>query len=228
MRRLLLSPHADDAVWSCGGVIGRWTSLGEELTILTVFDGDGPHSCPDTAGSPAERRREDTEALAHWPVTTLSLGLPEALLRYDEQGHPRYGGHLALRRAPHQLDLGLVELIAERVRPLLDSCDELLMPLAERTHIDHRIVRLAGESVVRSDATRSCEVRYYAEFPYAPIPPTGFREHWDPAEFGPWLQASLAYRSQVEKMFGSTLAFTRALRRHAHPLHGCHWRSWSA
>ncbi|WP_405554639.1 PIG-L family deacetylase [Streptomyces canus] len=228
MRRLLLSPHADDAVWSCGGVIGRWAGHGQELTVLTVFDGDGPHACPSTAGSPAERRREDAEALAHWPVIALSLGLPEALLRYDERGCPRYMGHLALRRGPHPLDAGLVELVAGRVRPLLHACDELLVPLAERTHVDHRIVRLAGESAVRSIAPESCEVRYYAEFPYNAPPPAGPRERWESAEFGPWLRASLVYRSQVDKMFGGAPAFARALRRHACSGHGCRWRSWSA
>ncbi len=45
---LFLSPHPDDAVLSCGGLIHQLTQKGEPVTILTVMAGDPPDPLPDT------------------------------------------------------------------------------------------------------------------------------------------------------------------------------------
>jgi hypothetical protein len=49
MAHLFLSPHMDDAVLSCGGLIYQLTQAGEAVTVISVMAGDVP---PDVAISP--------------------------------------------------------------------------------------------------------------------------------------------------------------------------------
>jgi LmbE family N-acetylglucosaminyl deacetylase len=226
VRRLLLSPHPDDAVWSCGGVLGDWTGQGDRTTVVTVFDGDPP---PDNAGpaatEPAVRRREDSAALAYWPVSRLGLGLPDAVFRRDPAGRPLYAGPLAMRRGVHPADEPLAARVTANLRPLLDDCDEVLLPLAAPSHVDHTIVREAAERALGSLARR--RVRYYAEFPYSARAPAGLTAHRQPADFRAWLRVALVYRSQVTAIFGSPHRLARALFRHAHDGDTPVWRSWT-
>ena len=38
--RVYLSPHLDDAVFSCGGVIYQQTSMGDEVLVVTICAGE--------------------------------------------------------------------------------------------------------------------------------------------------------------------------------------------
>lgn len=200
-RRLVVSPHPDDAVWSCGGMFGAWTAGADTLVVVTVFDG-GPAA--------AVRRLEDTAALAGWPVRPISLGFPEAAHRGN-----RYPGPLSRRRAVlHPDDAETVSIVAAELAPRLREADVLLLPLAERTHVDHVIARSAAE---RAAAGTEVDIAYYAEFPYAPpLPgePDGVQVTAHRADFSSWLSGSLVYQSQVMEMFGGPLRFGRALARH--------------
>ncbi|MER7481291.1 PIG-L family deacetylase [Streptomyces sp. NPDC126510] len=226
MRRLVLAPHPDDAVWSCGGMLRQWCREGD-LTVVTVFDGDGPDVHRPGSG-PAVRRAEDAAALARWPLRVLGLGLPEATLRYDGAGRALYAGPLALRRAPHPADAELTTRLAELLRPLIAYQDELLLPLAVRTHADHLLVREAAElALAPGPGAVRPRVRYYREFPYAPPPPAGgYREHAEPADFTDWLRGSLVYESQVRGMFGDAPPFARALARRTGAPRRCVWTYW--
>ncbi|MEU8588298.1 PIG-L family deacetylase [Streptomyces sp. NPDC048664] len=199
MRRVVVSPHPDDAVWSCGGMFGTWTTGGDTLVVVTVFD-DGPQA--------AVRRAEDAAALAAWPLSAVGLGFPEAVHRGS-----LYPGPLARRRAVHPDDAGTAEAVADALAPRLRDADLLLLPLAERTHVDHALARSAAERAAAGGAAR---IAYYAEFPYGPpraaLPRLAVTEHR--ADFSAWLRGSLAYRSQVNGMFGGPLGFTRTLARH--------------
>ena len=42
MHHLFLSPHYDDAVYSCGGTLASLTTAGENVTVLTVCAGSPP------------------------------------------------------------------------------------------------------------------------------------------------------------------------------------------
>ncbi|WP_030241120.1 PIG-L family deacetylase [Streptomyces sp. NRRL S-350] len=202
MRRVVVSPHPDDAVWSCGGMFDAWTAGGDALTVVTVFDG-GPAA--------AVRRAEDAAALAAWPVRSVGLGFPDAAHRGN-----RYPGPLSRRRGVHPDDAGTVAAVAAALAPFLPDADVLLLPLAERTHVDHVIARTAAERAAA--AGTAADVVYYAEFPYAPPPAAGggdLEVTAHRADFSAWLRGSLVYRSQVTELFGGPLRFGRALARHA-------------
>ncbi len=202
MRRIVISPHPDDAVWSCGGILRAWAERGDDVVVCTLFDAD------------ESRRREDVSALGALSVEVRGLRLPEAA----DRGF--YPGPLSRRRGIHADDLRTVDIVARALLPRLRGADAVLLPRADRTHVDHLIARLAGEAAAFTSRTPTS---YYPEFPYpAPADPSATHH---PVDFGPWLRASLAYRSQVDTMFGGSLRFARALSRYAHRADGtCVWR----
>jgi LmbE family N-acetylglucosaminyl deacetylase len=198
--RVVVSPHPDDAVWSCGGMLDAWTSGRHVLTVVTVFDG-GP--------AVLERRAEDVAALGAWPIRRVGLGFPEAAHREN-----RYPGPLSRRRTVHPDDRATTDQVAAALVPQLRAADLVLLPLAGRTHVDHTIARSAAErGLVGSPA----QIAYYPEFPYRSQQLGEHRmvvtEHR--ADFAAWLRAALVYRSQVTEMFGGPLRFGRALAEHA-------------
>ena len=100
--RFLLSPHLDDAVLSCGGLIARWINRGYDVTVLTIFAGDPPpgplspfaqelHSRWDQAdGAVASRRAEDRIACGRLGASVAHLAFPDALYRRSAAGDPLY------------------------------------------------------------------------------------------------------------------------------------------
>src|SRR6478672_3248928 len=82
MTHVFVAPHPDDVALSCGGLIASLRELGQTVTILTVFSGDGS-SDPMTPyqrealgfGSkamwPATEAFNRSDILADWPTATL-------------------------------------------------------------------------------------------------------------------------------------------------------------
>lgn len=225
MRRLLISPHPDDIVWSCGGVLGRWAAR-DDVTVVTVFDGDAAGGAPARGATPAQRRLEDARALATWPLRAMSMGLAEASHR---GGGLYYPGPMSRRRSPHPDDRAVLATVANAVAALVGEADAVLVPLGVRSHVDHTIVRAAVEAAISRVEPRP-SVSYYLEFPYrhAPTAADGLAGREHPADFAAWLQSALLYESQVNAMFGGAAAFTRALTDHAQSASdGCVWRDWT-
>ena len=50
MTHVFVAPHPDDVALSCGGLIASLRELGQNVTIITVFSGNGaaggPHAVP--------------------------------------------------------------------------------------------------------------------------------------------------------------------------------------
>ena len=96
-RLVVLSPHLDDAVLSCGAILARAAEQGVHTTIATIFNGspDGPLSrsarhfhalCGHGDDAMAHRETEDDLAVEHLGVKSIRLGVPEALYRRDASG----------------------------------------------------------------------------------------------------------------------------------------------
>lgn len=217
--RVIVSPHPDDAVWSCGGVPAEWCAPGQRLVVVTVFS--AARSAP---GRAALRRHEDAASLAGRPVELLDLGLTDAAERTGADGRPRYRGPLALRRRPHPEDEPLVAEVARMLAPVVARAGHVLAPLADGTHVDHEITRRAVQRLRPSSG-----VSYYQEFPYAAPgggAAHGLRPVTRPADFDRWLSAALVHASQVRALFGGPSRFARALHRYAHAGGRCGWREW--
>ncbi len=165
---IYLSPHLDDAVFSCGGTIALQRARGERVLVVTVCAGVPSESAPpppllaeglDALGITAaelvrHRLAEDRAAMAVLGVSYEWKEELDAIFRM-----PGHYGTLA----------GLLGPIADG-DPLVPACRELARrvapgamlyaPLGVGEHVDHRIVCDAALSAGRP-------VLLYEDFPYA-------------------------------------------------------------
>jgi LmbE family N-acetylglucosaminyl deacetylase len=142
MRRMVVSPHLDDAVLSCFAAL-------EGATVLTVFT-DGPADDSVTnwdAGCGARssrelmalRREEDRRALAACGADVQHLGYQESA----------YG------------DTPQSEIVATLAAELTGA-GEVWMPAAVAAHLDHANVRAATAAALPPGTS----VWLYADYPY--------------------------------------------------------------
>jgi LmbE family N-acetylglucosaminyl deacetylase len=150
-RRLVFSPHADDAVLSCYG------ALGKDTDVVTVL-----------AGVP-----EDADLLTDWDRRLgagTSRGL--ALRRLDEDVRSFAGTGVRLEQwswldgqyRPGELPQGLLPAMRARIR----DASEVWLPAGLLSHADHILVRDTGLAACAELAREGVrpEVVLYAEYPY--------------------------------------------------------------
>jgi LmbE family N-acetylglucosaminyl deacetylase len=149
MATVILSPHFDDAVLSCWGVL----EAGGDVTVVNVFTASPPCGRPsawwdrltgarDSIARMAERRAEDESALALAGCEALSLGLLDDQYRTAEIG---------------------VGAVLDRLRAVLAPGSTLYAPAAMDEHRDHVLVRDAALSL----AGEGWPLVLYADLPHA-------------------------------------------------------------
>jgi LmbE family N-acetylglucosaminyl deacetylase len=230
---LVISPHLDDAVLSCGGRLAATTAGGGTARVVTVFAGDEPAApvhplaarlreiwqLPEGAVV-AARRAEDEAACALVGAGTEHWEFAEALYRSSADGAALYPTIPALYGEPAPDDDDLRRELAARIAAL-PPARRILAPLAVGGHVDHRLVRGAAEAAGRDPA-------FYEEFPYsewkwfAVDRALGRRRDWAPEAIAldaglleRKREAILAYRSQIPALFRTGGRLGKQLRRHA-------------
>lgn len=169
---VFLSPHLDDAVLSCGGMIVQLAQAGHVVQVVTVFSGDPPPGALTPFAQSlhqrwqadyADRRREDRESLSMIGAGAIQWPYPEAIYRHDrETGAALYDSESSIFGEVHPADAPTLASIVDRLRAV-DSSAQVMAPLAAGHHVDHQIVRAAAESAAR-------EVAYYEDYPYVESP----------------------------------------------------------
>ncbi|WP_435057895.1 PIG-L deacetylase family protein [Streptomyces sp. bgisy060] len=186
---LVLSPHLDDAVLSCGALLG-WVGRRAPVTVATLFTeaAPPPHTLSarqylkqtragDAEELFAERREEDRQVLERLGVDRHHVGLVDGLFRQLPRArpgtdrlarllpelthvYPTYRLHLSRGRISAH-DAETLRTVGETVEALLParSGGLVLAPLGVGGHADHVLVRAAAE---RSGH----RVVYYSDFPY--------------------------------------------------------------
>jgi LmbE family N-acetylglucosaminyl deacetylase len=184
---LVLSPHLDDAVLSCGALLiaqaGKW-----DLTVATVFtEGGSPPftyatrsalratGIADSLSYYGERRAEDVAVLAEVAADVVHMGFADAPFRRrqrhivsDSLGkvvpelahcYPTFRWDIARGRIT-RADRPTVAEVRRRVGALVAQLrpDVVLAPIAVGRHVDHVIVR-------QSPGTAA--TIYYEDFPYS-------------------------------------------------------------
>ncbi len=171
MRWIYLSPHFDDAVLSCGGLIWEQTHSGIAVEIWTVCAGNpppGPTSNYATGmqqvwntGTAQEtvdlRRLEDRNAGRRVGALVKHLPFPDGIYRRSETGTLFYPD--SIFSMPHPRDAQLADAISQQLAERLTQYDTLVCPLALGGHVDHQITRMAAEKLKRP-------LWYYADIPY--------------------------------------------------------------
>ncbi len=229
MRWIYISPHFDDAVISCGGLIYEQSRQGIPVEIWTICAGDappGPLSAMAQAihdewgtGTPEEtvalRREEDAAAAAIVGAEICHFEIPDCIYRRSPEGNLLYVDDLFLPLDP--LDVDLTAEIAAALAEEIFPDDVIVCPLTIGGHVDHLLTRAAVELLQRP-------VRYYADMPYLLKHP----ESLEPAVRGladtsypvsekglaAWLDGIAAYKSQIGVLFETEEKMRESLRAH--------------
>jgi len=186
MHWIYFSPHFDDVVLSCGGLVWEQTRRGETAEIWTLCAGQ-PSSTSLTpfarelhtrwqtgADAVGQRAEEDHQAAARLGASIRHLSVPDCIYRYQPgpqpgQLVPVITGEADLQNPHLPLEEPLLaDLVAEFHRSIPakgagteETC--LVSPLAVGSHLDHRLARAAVERYARESGL---PIFYYADFPY--------------------------------------------------------------
>ncbi len=224
-RALALSPHLDDAAFSCGGTLARLVRMGWEVTVATVFTRSVPSptgfalACQLDKGLAAEvdymalRRDEDATACA-------ALGVRPLWLDFAEAPHRGYADAPALFAAPRADDDTLAPLCGALDDLVHAAPDLILAPQAIGGHVDHVLVALALRLVLPAEAP---PVLWWTDFPYAMRPGThpaqpfaeemaALPEKSVTGDAAARLAACSAYVTQLGFQFGGSAGLAEALR----------------
>jgi len=244
---LFVSPHLDDVALSCGGYVRYLTRAGELVIVLTVFAADLPAGTAlswlarrnQTAwrlgDAPfAARRDEDAAAMQLLGAQFRHLNFLDAIYRRDFAGRYLYMGRsvgVSVHPDDRQNCEPRVRHEVEQVLQTYKSQDvHLYVPLGAGGHVDHLLVRHAGEL-----AHESGVIAYYEDFPYADQPDAlqsqlhrnGNGATWQaslvaltPDEIDARVGAVACYVSQVPGLFPSPLERAQEIVRTRAPLIG--------
>jgi LmbE family N-acetylglucosaminyl deacetylase len=217
VRYIYLSPHLDDAVLSCGGIILNQRKAGIPVEIWNWMCGTPPEDLPlsDLARSVhagweldsvkevyATRLAEDRLAAARVDAQTRNFDLLDCIYRQADDGSFLYPDEIFV--PPHVGDSKLVTEIAALLNGNLRPGDRLVVPLGIGKHPDHVIVRQAAEQTGHP-------LRYCADIPYTIWYPDQFAaqtaglsaEHFSLSaeELAGWQAGIAAYASQMCPLF---------------------------
>jgi len=198
-RAVVVSPHLDDAVFSCGGMMAQLADDGPVL-VLNVFTQYLSALKIHGAVLGEERHQEEVDAADFLKFESRSLGELDAPFRRDAY---RQLGNLF--RPPVAEDLQWLPTLREKMFAVLAELDfdQIYVPLGVGWHVDHVLTHLVFEPW----AARA-KLLYYEDAPYCCIPhatryrlneiATYPREAHDqslaPAnETGAWWQTSRSY-----------------------------------
>ncbi len=216
MRWIYLSPHFDDAVLSCGGLIWEQARAGLAVEIWTIFAGDpppGPLSDFATVNhklwgvttgeeTVSMRKAEDEVAAGIVGADLVHFEIPDCIYRRSSQGEYLYTE--TVMTSPRAAEKGLPRRIATALKSELRQDDILVCPLSLGGHVDHILARRAAESF-------HMPLHYYGDVPYLlnnpetlPSAVTTLESDLfsvSPEGLNVWLEGVAAYRSQVDSLF---------------------------
>lgn len=220
LTHLYLSPHLDDAVLSCGGMIHRQTQSGERVRVITICAGDAPpgplsafaqglHDRWQTpANTVALRRAEDLTALASLGAEALHLAVPDCIYR-GAGGEHWYASESAIFGELHPAEEGLINQLAAQLRGL--GPGRVYAPYGLGHHVDHQLTRRAAEQAGMIYA-------YYEDYPYAEHTSVASADALSPHSLAltpeavsAKVRAIAAYTSQISSFWPDLEALDRAI-----------------
>jgi LmbE family N-acetylglucosaminyl deacetylase len=243
---IYLSPHFDDAVLSCGGLIRQQVDGGQRVEIWTVCAGPIPAGpLPPFAAelhtrwgtgllSVEARRAEDEAACGILGAAGRYFSLPDCIYRrLPDSGAPLVNQNDDLWRPYPPAEAALVDQICDWLRQGLagqpSGSVHLAAPLSVGGHVDHRLARAGAEQL-------GLPLWYYADYPYAAQ--KGFEpRQWlgpgrraygraiTPAGLAAWQAGVAAYVSQLSTFWSGPDEMRAAIAAYALTLPGhTHWQ----
>jgi LmbE family N-acetylglucosaminyl deacetylase len=182
LKHLFLSPHLDDAIFSCGGLMYRQVSANEPVHVINLCAGTPDYNqlspfaqqYHTTWGNPPDmvalRREEDRLVLKAWGIEGIYFDTPDSIYRIMN-GRVLYPDERALFSDPTNDEITeLPQRWEEKIVQLGFQPGETILyaPLAAGNHVDHQLGRMLG----RRFESQGWNVNYYEDFPHAEDPIT--------------------------------------------------------
>lgn len=228
MKWVYLSPHLDDVVYSCGGLIWEQVHSGAQVEVWTVCAGDAGGPLSDYARSlhirwgtgmeaVAVRRAEDLEACRKLGVTARHFSIPDCIYRrLPDSGAPVVKSDADLFSPLKTGERYLVEELADQLKRSLSPPVNVVCPLAVGGHMDHRLTRMAAEAV-------KTPLWFYADYPYIMRAEEDLNNYlnpeWKTSHFqitepalSAWQEGVAAYRTQISTFWGGIEELKNAIR----------------
>ncbi len=215
MKWLFLSPHLDDAVLSCGGLI-EVLAARTDVTVCTFFchaPWFGGYSevakwLHEVSGGVSARRlasirrEEDRVACRGLHASHRHLQWQDAVYRKSREGKFLYDH--CIQRSWALEDETLISQLASEIQSFMNDRCVLLVPLGIGGHVDHLVVRAAAER------SRVKSIIYYADVPYSCLDPQGLQQkvqnltsvdyRLGEPSIDAWIHAIQSYRSQIRML----------------------------
>ena len=172
MKWIYLSPHLDDVIYSCGGLIWEQTLAGEAVEIWTICAADPP----DEPLSPfAEtlhqnwglgknavqvRREEDRKASQIVGAVPRYFSYLDCIYRKSDTGNYYYLSDQELFGGLDPGEANLIITLTEELKDQLPAAARIVVPLGIGNHVDHDLTRKAASRL-------GIPLYYYADYPYA-------------------------------------------------------------
>ena len=184
---IFLSPHFDDAAFSCGGMIWERVNEGDTVQVWTICAGEIPegklspfaeelHLRWEAGEDVIEaRRKEDEESCKRLGALPYRFPIPDCIYRRagDDYWNPKgdsfrtgsaaheylYPSEDDLFKDVHPAESVLIDNLSKKFITQLPIGARLVCPLAIGGHVDHVLVRSAAEKTGRA-------LWYYADVPY--------------------------------------------------------------
>jgi LmbE family N-acetylglucosaminyl deacetylase len=230
MKWIYLSPHFDDAVLSCGGMIYEQVQAGLAVEIWTIFAGNPPvgplppfaltmHRQWETGlNAVGIRRKEDVAAVSSLGAIPRHFEHPDCIYRsLPENGLPVIQERDDLFKSSLPAEQPLVDQIVADLTGLIRPDDLVVAPLTIGGHCDHRLTRAAAQALHRP-------VWFYTDYPYTVQPEFSTPlEQWVGADWQmveqqvsdaglrAWQNAILHYASQLSTFWKNEAEMRRAL-----------------
>jgi LmbE family N-acetylglucosaminyl deacetylase len=194
MEWVYLSPHFDDVVYSCGGMIWEQVRAGQMVEVWTIcagmpgsnedFSSDKPgdlsydlsafalqlHARWKTGPEAvATRRAEDEAAVRRLGAGIRYWDLPDCIYRRLPGNGWLVNGEEDLWQPVHPGEQGVVDRLADWLvggfaQGRVSKAARLVSPLTLGNHVDHFLVRAAAEQAAQSVGA---PLWYYPDYPYA-------------------------------------------------------------
>ncbi len=227
---IFLSPHLDDAVLSCGGLIVEQLRAGKQIEIWTICAGNPPpgeltpfatslHARWETGpDAMLVRRKEDKEACRILGVKSRHMDIPDCIYRRLPNGEPVIHEEADLNKPLNAGEQSLVARLAQTLSGALPEDVPLVCPLTVGGHVDHRLTRAAAEVLQRP-------IWFYADYPYIANDMAqlssfvennwrAFLQWITPDSLSIWQEAIGAYTSQISTFWGSPVEMKNAIEKY--------------
>jgi LmbE family N-acetylglucosaminyl deacetylase len=235
MRWIYISPHFDDAVLSCGGLIWEQTHTGIPVEIWTICAGSPPpgplspfaqaiHDSWNTGTAEetvALRRIEDQNSCRRVGAQVVHFPVSDCIYRRSRTGSLLYAQGIFGGLNPR--DESVIEEVVSLLSARINQYDVLVCPLGIGAHVDHLIVRAALERLNRP-------LWYYADIPYYFKDPDSLpgatnglmaKNFYVSAEgLQAWQESIAAHKSQISILFEDETDMRQKIRDYAQKFEG--------